>query len=45
MIPSPAFDPDGITEGLEKLGDLIAQTSSPQRHRGAEILCVSASLR
>jgi len=24
IVPPPAFDPDGITEGLEKLGDLIA---------------------
>lgn len=23
MVPPPAFDPDGITAGLEKLGDLI----------------------
>ena len=25
MVPPPAFDPDGITQGLEKLGDLIAK--------------------
>ncbi|HKA30665.1 MAG TPA: LLM class F420-dependent oxidoreductase [Candidatus Binatia bacterium] len=25
MVPPPAFDPDGITEGLERLGDLIAK--------------------
>jgi len=25
MVPPPAFDPDGITQGLEKLGDLIAR--------------------
>jgi probable F420-dependent oxidoreductase len=25
MVPPPAFDPDGITEGLEKLGNLIAK--------------------
>ena len=25
MVPPPAFDPDGITEGLEKLGKLIAK--------------------
>jgi len=24
-VPPPAFDPDGITEGLEKLGNLIAK--------------------
>lgn len=27
MVPPPAFDPEGITEGLEKLGDLIARVS------------------
>jgi alkanesulfonate monooxygenase SsuD/methylene tetrahydromethanopterin reductase-like flavin-dependent oxidoreductase (luciferase family) len=25
MVPPPAFDPDGITQGLEKLGTLIAK--------------------
>ena len=25
MVPPPAFDPDGITAGLEKLGGLIAK--------------------
>lgn len=25
MVPPPAFDPDGVTAGLEKLGDLIAK--------------------
>jgi probable F420-dependent oxidoreductase len=25
MVPPPAFDPDGITAGLEQLGDLIAK--------------------
>lgn len=25
IVPPPAFDPDGITEGLEKLGNLIAK--------------------
>lgn len=25
MLPPPAFDPDGITQGLERLGDLIAK--------------------
>ena len=25
MLPPPAFDPDGITQGLEKLGELIAK--------------------
>ena len=25
MVPPPAFDPVGITEGLEKLGELIAK--------------------
>ena len=25
MVPPPGFDPDGITEGLERLGDLIAK--------------------
>jgi len=25
MVPPPAFDPDGVTEGLEKLGNLIAK--------------------
>jgi probable F420-dependent oxidoreductase len=25
MVPPPAFDPDGITEGLERLGNLIAK--------------------
>ena len=25
MVPPPAFDPEGITEGLEKLGNLIAK--------------------
>jgi alkanesulfonate monooxygenase SsuD/methylene tetrahydromethanopterin reductase-like flavin-dependent oxidoreductase (luciferase family) len=25
VLPPPAFDPDGITEGLERLGKLIAQ--------------------
>jgi len=25
MVPPPAFDPDGITQGLEALGDLIAK--------------------
>ncbi|MBI3768127.1 MAG: LLM class F420-dependent oxidoreductase [Deltaproteobacteria bacterium] len=25
MVPPPAFDPDGITQGLERLGDLIAK--------------------
>ena len=25
MVPPPAFDPDGITEGLERLGGLIAK--------------------
>ncbi len=25
MVPPPAFDPDGITQGLEKLGELIAR--------------------
>jgi probable F420-dependent oxidoreductase len=25
MVPPPAFDPDGITQGLEKLGNLIAK--------------------
>jgi probable F420-dependent oxidoreductase len=25
MVPPPAFDPDGITQGLEKLGELIAK--------------------
>ena len=24
MVPPPAFDPDGVTQGLEKLGELIA---------------------
>ena len=24
MVPPPAFDPDGITQGLERLGNLIA---------------------
>jgi probable F420-dependent oxidoreductase len=27
MVPPPAFDPDGITQGLEKLGTLIAKVS------------------
>lgn len=27
MVPPPAFDPDGITEGLEKLGTLIAKVA------------------
>ena len=27
MVPPPPFDPDGITAGLEKLGDLIAKVS------------------
>lgn len=26
MTPVPAFDPDGLTKGLEQLGDLIAKT-------------------
>ena len=26
MVPPPAFDPDGITRGLEELGGLIAKT-------------------
>jgi probable F420-dependent oxidoreductase len=26
MVPPPAFDPDGITRGLEGLGDLIARS-------------------
>jgi alkanesulfonate monooxygenase SsuD/methylene tetrahydromethanopterin reductase-like flavin-dependent oxidoreductase (luciferase family) len=25
MVPPPRFDPDGVTEGLEKLGNLIAR--------------------
>jgi probable F420-dependent oxidoreductase len=25
MVPPPAFDPDGVTQGLEKLGNLIAK--------------------
>jgi probable F420-dependent oxidoreductase len=25
MVPPPAYDPDGITQGLERLGDLIAK--------------------
>ena len=25
MVPPPGFDPDGITQGLEKLGELIAK--------------------
>jgi len=25
MVPPPAFDPDGITQGLERLGELIAK--------------------
>jgi probable F420-dependent oxidoreductase len=25
MVPPPAFDPDGITQGLEQLGELIAK--------------------
>jgi alkanesulfonate monooxygenase SsuD/methylene tetrahydromethanopterin reductase-like flavin-dependent oxidoreductase (luciferase family) len=25
MVPPPAFDPDGITQGLEKLGELISK--------------------
>ncbi len=25
MVPPPAFDPDGITQGLERLGNLIAR--------------------
>ena len=25
MVPPPAFDPDGVTQGLEKLGNLIAR--------------------
>jgi probable F420-dependent oxidoreductase len=25
MVPPPAFDPEGVTQGLEKLGDLIAK--------------------
>jgi len=25
MVPPPAFDPDGITQGLEKLGELITK--------------------
>jgi probable F420-dependent oxidoreductase len=25
MVPPPAFDPDGVTRGLEQLGDLIAK--------------------
>ena len=25
MVPPPAFDPEGITQGLEKLGELIAR--------------------
>jgi probable F420-dependent oxidoreductase len=25
MVPPPAFDPDGVTQGLEKLGELIAK--------------------
>ena len=24
MVPPPAFDPDGVTQGLEQLGNLIA---------------------
>ena len=27
MVPPPAFDPDGITQGLEKLGTLIAKVA------------------
>lgn len=27
MVPPPAFDPAGITEGLERLGELIAKVS------------------
>ena len=26
MVPPPAFDPEGITKGLERLGDLIARS-------------------
>jgi probable F420-dependent oxidoreductase len=26
IVPPPAFDPEGITQGLEKLGDLIAKS-------------------
>ena len=25
MLPPPAFDPDGITQGLEQLGEFIAK--------------------
>jgi probable F420-dependent oxidoreductase len=25
MVPPPAFDPDGVTQGLERLGELIAK--------------------
>ena len=25
VLPPPAYDPDGITKGLERLGDLIAR--------------------
>ena len=25
MVPPPAYDPDGVTQGLEKLGGLIAK--------------------
>ena len=25
MVPPPAFDPDGITQGLEKVGELISK--------------------
>jgi probable F420-dependent oxidoreductase len=27
MVPPPAFDPEGLTEGLERLGELIAKVS------------------
>ena len=25
VLPPPAFDPDGVTQGLERIGDLIAK--------------------
>jgi len=28
MVPPPGFDPDSITQGLEKLGELIAKVGA-----------------
>jgi probable F420-dependent oxidoreductase len=29
MVPPPAFDPDGVTQGLERLGELISKCNGP----------------